>query len=112
MLHRSEIWWEPASLEFQEIHVRGSTDWTTILMGDSDGVFGQGEITSTQLDGSVASLTARLANRMRGVRIGSDDDVLRLLSIDPADLERIRNLPPRSARFDAPLPMHWLNARQ
>ena len=92
MLHKSDIWWEPASLEFQEIHIRGNTNWTTILMGDSDGVFGQGEITSTQLDGSVASLTARLANRMRGVRIESDDDVLRLLSIDPADLEHDQKL--------------------
>ncbi len=82
-----EIWWSPASLEFQEIRARGSTDWTTINLSDADGIAGQGEITSTQLSGSVAAHTARLANRLRGQRIASDDHAMQLLGVDPAELE-------------------------
>ena len=87
MLNPQENWWRPATLEFQQIHVRGNTEWTTINLGDADGVFGQGEITSTQLGRNVASLTARLANRLRGERIASDDDVLRILGFTPEALE-------------------------
>ncbi len=83
----SEIWWRPTRLEFQQIHVRGNTEWTTINFGDADGIFGQGEITSTQLDRSVASLTARLANRLRGERIASDEDVLGILGFTTEALE-------------------------
>ncbi len=82
-----DIWWCPTALEFQEIHVRGNTDWATINLSDADGVAGQGEITSTQLSGSVAAITARLANRLRGQRIASDDHVMQLLGVDPAELE-------------------------
>ncbi len=82
-----EIWWSLASLEFQEIHARGGTDWTTINLSDADGIAGQGEITSTQLSGSVAAHTARLANRLRGQRIASDDHAMQLLGVDPAELE-------------------------
>ena len=82
-----EIWWSPATLEFQEIHARGGTDWTTINLVDADGVAGQGEITSTQLSGSVATITARLANRLRGQRISSDDHVMQILGLDSAELE-------------------------
>jgi len=32
-----EIWWSPTTLEFQEIHARGGTDWTTINLSDADG---------------------------------------------------------------------------
>lgn len=87
MTDNSELWWRPTALEFQEVHVRGKTDWTTILFSDLDGVFGQGEITSTQLESGVASVTARLANRLRGERITSDEDVLRIISIPAERLE-------------------------
>ena len=88
----SEIWWSPASLEFQEIHARGGTDWTTINLSDADGVAGQGEITSTQLTSSVAAVTARLANRLRGQRITSDDHAMQILGIDPNELEQDQRL--------------------
>ncbi len=87
-----EIWWSPSSLEFQEIHARGGTDWTTINLSDADGIAGQGEITSTQLNSSVAALTARLANRLRGVRIASDDDVDSILGITSAACEADQRL--------------------
>ena len=83
----SEVWWQPAALLFQQIHVRGSTEWTTIALGDADGVVGQGEITGTQLERSAVDMTARLANRLRGVRLSSDDDVMQALRIPPQQLE-------------------------
>ena len=83
----SEVWWQPNSLLFQQIHVRGDTEWTTIALGDADGVVGQGEITGTQLERSAVDATARLANRLRGVRVSSDDDVMQALRIPPQHLE-------------------------
>ena len=88
----TEIWWTPTDLQFQEIHARGGTDWTTIILTDADGVAGQGEITSTQLSNSVAAVTARLANRLRGQRIASDDHVMQILGIDPKELEQDQRL--------------------
>ena len=92
IMSSAEIWWSPVSLEFQEIHARGGTDWTTINLVDADGIAGQGEITSTQLSGSVAVMTARLANRLRGHRIASDDDVMRLLSVTSGACEEDQRL--------------------
>lgn len=83
----SEVWWAPATLQFQQIHVRGGTEWTTIALGDADGIVGQGEITGTQLERSAVDATARLADRLRGVRLASDEDVLAALRIPEADLE-------------------------
>ncbi len=88
----ADLWWVPTSLEFQEIHARGGTDWTTILLADADGLAGQGEITSTQLSGSVAAITAHLANRLRGQRITSEDDVIPILGVSPNDLVADQNL--------------------
>ena len=82
----SEVWWAPASLLFQQIHVRGATEWTTIALGDADGIVGQGEITGTQLERSAVDATARLADRLRGVRLASDEDVLATLRIPEAEL--------------------------
>ena len=82
-----EVWWQPATLLFQQIHARGGTDWTTIALGDADGVVGQGEITGTQLERSAVDATARFANRLRGHRLASDADVLRVLGIPAAELE-------------------------
>ena len=93
MLTKSpEIWWSPATLEFQEIHVRGGTDWTTINLIASDGLAGQAEITSTQLPGSVAAITARLANRLRGQRIASDDQILQIIGTTPQACEEDQKL--------------------
>ncbi len=88
----SEIWFSPKELEFQSIHVRGNTDWVSFVLSDADDLYGSGEITSTQLDRSVAPVVARLANRMRGEKIESDDDVLRFNGLTPADLEADRLL--------------------
>ena len=81
-----EVWWEPSSLLFQQIHVRGNTDWTTIALGDADGVVGQGEITGTQLERSAVDATARLADRLRGVRLSNDEDVMDALRIPDSDM--------------------------
>ena len=84
----SEVWWAPASLLFQQIHVRGDTEWTTIALSDADGIVGQGEITGTQLERSAVDATARLADRLRGIRLASDDDVLAALRLPEAELVR------------------------
>lgn len=81
-----EVWWEPSSLLFQQIHVRGNTDWTTVALGDADGIIGQGEVTGTQLERSAVDATARLADRLRGVRLSSDEDVVDALRIPESDL--------------------------
>ena len=99
-----EIWWSPTTLEFQEIHARGGTDWTTINLVDSDGIAGQGEITSTQLSGSVAAITARLADRLRGQRIASDDHVMQLLGITPQACEEDQKLATAVSAIRAPSP--------
>lgn len=83
----AELWFNPASLHFQTIHVRGKTDWISFELADADGVSGAGEITSTQLDRDVAPVVARLANKLRGERLTSDEDVLHLNRLTPADLE-------------------------
>lgn len=82
-----ELWFKPTDLLFQKIHVRGKTDWVSFELTDADGTFGAGEITSTQLDRDVAPVVARLANRLRGEQIESDEDVLRLNRLSPAELE-------------------------
>ena len=92
IIKSSDIWWSPTSLELQEIHARGGTNWTTINLVDADGVAGQGEITSTQLSGSVAAITARLANRLRGHRIESDDHVMQILGISAEACENDQKL--------------------
>ena len=113
-----EVWWTPTDLQFQEIHARGGTDWTTINLSDADGIAGQGEITSTQLTGSIAAVTARLANRLRGQRIASDDHVMqnprhrsKRAGTRPKTRHRRKRTPlrrrrrPRPARPDAAIPI-------
>ncbi len=82
-----DLWFMPTQLHFQTIHVRGKTDWVSFELADSDGTFGAGEITSTQLDRNVAPVVARLANKLRGEQLSSDEDVLRFNRLSPADLE-------------------------
>jgi galactonate dehydratase len=83
----SEFWFRPSRLHFQSIHVRGNTDWVSFELADSDGTFGAGEITSTQLDRHVAPVVARLANKLRDERLSTDDDVLHLNGLTAAELE-------------------------
>ena len=91
-LHPPKSGGRPPRIEFQEIHARGGTDWTTINLVDADGLAGQGEITSTQLSGTVAAITARLANRLRGQRISSDDHVMQILGVTPEACEEDQQL--------------------
>ena len=83
----SEFWFRPSRLHFQTIHVRGKTDWVSFELADTDGTFGSGEITSTQLDRDVAPVVARLANKLREERLSSDEDVLLLNGLTAAELE-------------------------
>lgn len=82
-----DLWFKPTKLQFQSIHVRGNTDWVTFEIADADGTAGAGEITSTQLDRDVAPVVARLANRLRGEQVSSDEDVLRMNGLTVAELE-------------------------
>lgn len=82
-----ELWFKPTNLHFQTIHVRGKTNWVSFEISDSDGTFGAGEITSTQLDREVAPVVARLANKLRGEQVSSDEDVLRFNGLSPEALE-------------------------
>lgn len=86
-----DFWFIPKKLHFQSIHVRGNTNWVSFELGDADGTFGAGEITSTQLDKDVAPVVAQLANKLRDERLTSDDDVLRLNGLTPSDLEENRS---------------------
>jgi galactonate dehydratase len=83
-----EIWFNPTQLLFQKIHVRGPTDWVFFTLSDSEGTTGAGEITSTQLGKEIAPVVARLANRLRGERLTSDDDVLNFCRLPVEDLEK------------------------
>ncbi len=88
----AELWFRPSKLQFLSVHVRGGTDWVAFELADADNTFGSGEITSTQLDREVAPVVARLANKLRGEQLSSDDDVLRLTGLSPSDLEANRLL--------------------
>lgn len=87
-----EIWFTPSDLKFLKIHVRGPTDWVSFELAGQDGTFGSGEITRTQLDRRVSPVLARLANRLRGERVRSEEDVMRLCGFNAADLEKDRVL--------------------
>lgn len=88
----ADEWFSPASLTFQSIRVRGKSEWTFFELRDSAGQVGIAEITFTQVNEAVIGATARLANRLRGERLESDEDVLRLTRLTPADLESDRVL--------------------
>jgi galactonate dehydratase len=84
----AELWFSPSQLHFSTVHVRGKTNWVSFELGDSEGTFGSGEITATQLASDVAPVVARLANKLRGEKLSSDDDVLKFNRLQPADLEK------------------------
>ena len=84
-------WFIPKNLEFHKIKVRGPTEWTTFSLSDSNGISGQGEVTSTQIGVSVTSLIAKLADNLRGKKISSDYDVISFNNIQEKSLET--NLP-------------------
>ncbi len=83
-----ELWFKPTKLQFQSIHVRGKTEWVSFELADDNDLFGAGEITSTQLDREVAPVVARLANKLRGEQISSDEDVLRFNGLTATELEQ------------------------
>lgn len=83
-----ELWFNPTKLNFEKIHVRGPTDWVFFTLSDSEGIAGAGEITSTQLGKDVAPVVARLANKLRGERLTSDEDVLSLCKLTVSELEK------------------------
>ncbi len=82
-----ELWFKPTKLHFQTIHVRGNTNWVSFVLEDADETYGSGEITSTQLHREVAPVVARLANKLRGEQVSSDEDVLTLNGLTPNALE-------------------------
>ena len=85
-------WFSPTELSFSSISARPETDWVHLSLSDGSGVVGQGEITDTQLDQSVAPIVARLANNLRGQRLTSDVDVIELNNLTTEQLENDRPL--------------------
>jgi len=85
---RDSDWFRPVRLTFHSIHVRGKTNWLFLELSDGDGLTGLAEITATQLQRSPASVTARLANRLRGERLTSDASVLEIAGLGAAELEK------------------------
>ena len=83
-----DLWFTPSELRFLKVHVRGPTDWVFFELANGSGVTGTAEITSTQLGKSVSPVVARLANRLRGERLDSEDDVLRLCRLSSSELEK------------------------
>jgi galactonate dehydratase len=84
-------WFTPTELSFNSIKARPETTWVHFSMGDGNGIFGQGEITDTQVEKSIAPIVARLANNLRGHKLYADTDVLRLNNLTAEQLET--NLP-------------------
>ncbi len=82
----TDAWFAPASITMFEVTARAST-WTFVELRDRDGLTGLAEV--TWRDGeAVASRLARLANRLRGERLGSDGDVVAKLGLEPASLRQ------------------------
>jgi galactonate dehydratase len=80
-------WFTPTGLSFNSIKARPETTWVHFSLSDSNGIAGQGEITDTQLDQSIAPIVARLANNLRGKKITSDSDVITMNNLTIEQLE-------------------------
>ena len=80
-------WFTPTGLTFNSIEARPETTWVHFSLSDSNGITGQGEITDTQVNQSIAPIVARLANNLRGQKLTDDSDVIKLNNITVEQLE-------------------------
>jgi len=80
-------WFTPTELSFNSIKARPETTWVHFSLSDGNGTTGQGEITDTQLDQSIAPIVARLANNLRGQKITSDSDVITINNLNVEQIE-------------------------
>ncbi len=80
-------WFTPTELSFNSIKACPETTWVHFSLGDGNGTTGQGEITDTQLDQSIAPIVARLANNLRGQKITSDSDVITINNLNVEQIE-------------------------
>lgn len=80
-------WFTPTGLSFNSVVARPDTTWVHFSFSDDDGIVGQGEITDTQVDQSIAPIVARLADRLRGQKLTSDSDVITLNNLTADQLE-------------------------
>ena len=80
-------WFIPTELSFSAIRARPETEWVHFALSDGSGTVGQGEITDTQVETSIAPIVARLANSLRGKRLTSDTDVITLNDLTVEQLE-------------------------
>ena len=82
----SDLWFRPAGLFYNKVHVRGPTEWHFLEVQDGHGGFGLAEI-SAKADGrDVLGVAARLAGRLRGETLDSERAVLEHLRVDESDL--------------------------
>ena len=82
----SDLWFRPAGLFYNKVHVRGPTEWNFLEVQDGHGGFGLAEI-SAKADGrDVLGVAARLAGRLRGETLDSERAVLEHLRVDESDL--------------------------
>ena len=80
-------WFTPTGLSFNSIKARPETTWVHFSLSDSNGIVGQGEITDTQVDQSIAPIVASLANNLRGEKLTADTDVIALNNLTIEQLE-------------------------
>jgi len=82
-------WFTPTGLSFNSISARPETTWVHFALSDANDIVGQGEITDTQVEQSIAPIVARLANNLRGERLTADTDVIALnnLTIEQLEIE-------------------------
>ena len=71
----NDVWININSLEFNSIVVNSNTEWTHLKISDNSNIFGEGEISHTQLSRNVSPIVAKLANNLRGKKVYSDYDV-------------------------------------
>ncbi|MEE8045965.1 MAG: enolase C-terminal domain-like protein [Dehalococcoidia bacterium] len=80
-------WFTPTGLSFNSIKARPETTWVHFSLSDSNGIAGEGEITDTQVERSIAPIVARLANNLRGQKVTSDSDVITMNNLSIERLE-------------------------
>ncbi len=72
----NDVWININSLEFNSIVVNSNTEWTHLKISDNSNIFGEGEISHTQLSRNVSPIVAKLANNLRGKKVYTDYDVI------------------------------------
>ncbi len=81
----SENWFSPDRMEFFSIKVRGQTEWIFFELSEQGHLVGTAEVTGGYMPRSAVHLAARFANYLRGEKIRTDGDVMRLIGVSDED---------------------------